>query len=332
MRPSPIRIAINGFGRIGRTILRLLSQDPRDFEIVLINDVAPLDTCAYLFKYDSIAGPFQGTVTTGPEALIVNGMSIPFHNCADLGELDLNGVDVVLECTGTANTAHTAQAGLRAGADAILISGPSDAAEITLVIGANENSLESQSIISNGSCTTNALAPLLRVLDDAFGVLSAQMTTVHCYTGSQPTIDAPRDDLARSRAAALSMVPTTTSAARLIDKVLPKLSGLIEARAIRVPTASVSSIDLTLLIKTETTSADVNAVLKANTLVSPVLGWCEDAVVSCDLRGRPASLTICPAETSLAPGGLLRVFGWYDNESGFSNRMLDMARLIARRT
>ena len=164
----------------------------RDFEVVLINDVAPLATCAYLFQYDSIAGPFQGTVTNGAQTLVVDGLAIPFYNTADLGTLDLAGVDVVLECTGAADSPAVAQAGLRAGAAAVLISGPSAAAEITLVMGANQEELHNHRVISNGSCTTNALAPLLKVLDDAFGVEAGQMTTVHCYTGSQPTIDAPR--------------------------------------------------------------------------------------------------------------------------------------------
>ncbi|WP_415182287.1 type I glyceraldehyde-3-phosphate dehydrogenase [Phaeovulum sp.] len=331
MTSGKTRIAINGFGRIGRTIARLLARNKGEFDLVLINDIAPLKTCAYLFQYDSIAGVYPGTIQTEPAALIVDGQRIPFHCEPDLRALDLSGVDVVLECTGAANDRMASGRGLVAGAKAVLVSGPSEGADITVVLGANEHMLTDQQIISNASCTTNALAPLVRVLDDTFGIESGQMTTVHCYTGSQPTIDAPRGDLTRSRAAALSMIPTTTSAARLIDRVLPHLAGLIEARAIRVPTASVSSIDLVVRIRTAATVDDVNKALFAATRTIPVLGWCDDPLVSSDLRGRPESLIICPDETSMAPSDLLRVFGWYDNESGFSNRMLDMARLIARR-
>ncbi len=327
----PIKIVLNGFGRIGRPILRLLSQENTDFELVAINDIAPLETCAYLFQYDSVFGPFQGTVVVGDKALIVNGRSIPFFQTEDIGTLNLSGVDILLECTGQVNNRNDAERGLQAGAKAVLISGPSDAADITLVLGANEDKMGDHKIISNASCTTNALAPLLRVLDENFGLESGHMTTVHCYTGSQPTVDKPRGNLARSRAAALSMVPTTTSAQRLTDMVLPHLKGRIEARAIRVPSASVSAIDLTVQTKNSVSIETVNAVLKQASENGPVFGWITQPLVSCDLRARPESLIISERETSVSVGGLLRVFGWYDNEWGFSNRMLDMARMMAAR-
>jgi len=327
----PTTLALNGFGRIGRSILRLLAQGGTEFDLIAINDIAPLETCAYLFQYDSVFGPFQGTVETGKNALIVNGKSIPFYQTQDIGTLDLSGVDILLECTGQVSTRREVVRGINSGAGAVLISGPSDAADITLVMGANEAKMGDHKIISNASCTTNALAPLLQLLDVNFGLKSGHMTTVHCYTGSQPTVDKPRGNLARSRAASLSMVPTTTSAQRLTDMVLPHLKGRVEARAIRVPSASVSAIDLTVQTKTPVTVDSVNAVLKQAAETSPVFGWITQPLVSSDLRARPESLIVSERETSVSVGGLLRVFGWYDNEWGFSNRMLDMARLMAAR-
>ncbi|MCA8868135.1 MAG: aldehyde dehydrogenase [Rhodobacteraceae bacterium] len=334
MAEPKIRLALNGFGRIGRAILRLVAtgRAGEGFEIVAINDIANLDICAYLFKYDSVYGPFPGSVDETAGMLIINGQSIPFHQQRDISNLDLTGVDLVLECTGAVIDVKSARAGLDAGAGAVLISGPSGMAEATIVLGANEHLLNGQKIVSNASCTTNALGPLLKVLDDAFGVESGHMTTVHCYTGSQPTIDKPRDNFARSRAAALSMVPTTTSASHLLGEVLPALKGRIEGRAIRVPTASVSAIDLTVQTREKVSVALVNELLEASAAASPLLGWITEPLVSTDLRGRPESLIISARETSVSVGGLLRVFGWYDNEWGFSNRMLDMAHLMATRT
>ena len=331
MTETPIRIALNGFGRIGRTLLRILLREAPDVELVLINEIEPLETCAYLFEYDSVFGPWHGEVSTGEHELIVDGQAIPFHAAPDLSALDLSGVDLVLECTGMGGKRAVAERGLAAGAKAGLVSGPSAEADVTLVLGANEGALSDERIISNASCTTNALAPLVRVLDEAFGVESGQMTTVHCYTGSQPTVDKPRSAPERSRAAALSMVPTTTSAQHQTGLVLPHMAGRIEARAIRVPTASVSCIDLTVQVRETVTEGAVNAVLRAAAEGSPVFGWTEKPLVSSDLRGRPESIVLVGPETSVSQGGLLRVFGWYDNEWGFSCRMLDMARLIARR-
>ncbi|PZQ46181.1 MAG: glyceraldehyde-3-phosphate dehydrogenase [Rhodovulum sulfidophilum] len=326
MTERKITLALNGFGRIGRSILRILARGGYDdLELRLINDIEPLESCAYLFEYDSVFGPYRGAVATGDGALIVDGRRIPFHSAPDLRDLDLSGIDIVLECTGMTGSRATVERGLQAGAGRVLISGPSDEADVTVVIGANEHELLDQRIVSNASCTTNALAPLLRLLDEGFGVVSGQMTTVHCYTGSQPTVDKPRGDAARSRAAALSMVPTTTSAGRLIGVVLPALAGRVKARAIRVPTASVSCIDLTIATARPTDAASVNALLRDAAGRSPIFGWTEKPLVSCDLRARPESIVIAGPETSVADG-LTRVFGWYDNEWGFSTRMLDMAR------
>ncbi len=331
MPTRPLRVAINGFGRIGRTLLRILLRDAPDIDLVLINEIEPLPTCAYLFQYDSVFGPWPGEVAAGQGVLTVDGRAIPFHAAQDLRALDLSGVDVVLECTGMGGARAMAERGLAAGAAAVLVSGPSAEADVTLVLGANESDLTDQRIISNASCTTNALAPLVRLLDDAFGVVSGQMTTVHCYTGSQPTVDKPRSAPERSRAAALSMVPTTTSAQHQTGLVLPHMKDRIEARAIRVPTASVSCLDLTVQTRAPVSRDEVNAVLKAAADRSAVFGWTTQPLVSSDLRGRPESVIMSGLETSVSNGGLLRVFGWYDNEWGFSCRMLDMARLIGAR-
>ena len=328
MTDERIRVAINGFGRIGRTLMRLILSEARDFDLVLVNDIAAPDLLAYLFAYDSVFGPWPETVSAGDGALLVGGRAIPLHQAEDPRALDLSGVDVLLECTGLAKTRGVAEAGLDAGARRVLISGPSPAADATLVLGANEDLLAGQPVVSNASCTTNALAPLLRLMDAAWGVESGQMTTVHCYTGSQPTVDKPRGTPERSRAAALSMVPTTTSAGALIGDVLPGLSGRVEARALRVPTASVSAIDLTVRLRERPEAGEINARLWAAAEASPVFGWIEAPLVSTDLRGRPESIVMSGPETSVA-GELVRVFGWYDNEWGFSCRMLDMARLMA---
>ncbi len=322
-----IRVAINGFGRIGRTVLRAaLRGDWPGVEIVAINDIASAEDCAYLFEYDSVFGRWPGQVMLEPGALVIDGRRLRLTREADLSQLDLSDVDLVMECTGRAETDEAARRGLRAGARRVLISGPSAAAEFTVVLGANETGLSSaMTVISNASCTTNALAPLARALDAAFGLRTGWMTTIHCYTGSQPTVDAPRGDPARSRAAALSMVPTTTSASRLLDRVLPGLAGRLSGAAVRVPVASVSAVDLTFLPGRAVTVAEVNAALSA---AGGVIGVTDRPLVSSDLRARDESIIMALPETAVTGGGLVRVFGWYDNEWGFSCRMLDMAQRI----
>jgi len=236
---------------------------------------------------------------------------------------------VLLDCTGIARSSDVAARGLSAGAGKVLISGPSPAAEITVVLGANEALLGNARIVSNASCTTNGLAPLARMIDDIAGITSAHMTTIHCYTNSQPMVDAPRGDLARSRAGALSMVPTTSSATHLIDEVLPHLAGRISGAAVRVPTASVSAVDLVVQLDRAMTPEQFDAALRAAVEASPVLGWTDKPLVSSDLRARPESLVIAGPETRMVGDKQVRVFGWYDNEWGFSARMLDIARLMA---
>ncbi len=320
-----MRVFINGFGRIGRSVLRAWAQEPGRWpglEIAGINDIADAEMCAYLFEYDSVFGPWRGTVSLTPGALVVNGRAVPLHRTPDISGLDLHGVDVVLECTGRADARAVAERGIVAGAGRVLISGPSAAADVTVVLGANEDALAGQQIVSNASCTTNALAPLVRLIGEEWGIVTGSMTTIHCYTGSQPTVDAPAADFARSRAAALSMVPTTTSAQRLLDVVLPGFAGRIAGSAVRVPVASVSCVDLVVMTETPVSAEAVNAAFRA---AGGVIGATDRALVSTDMRCRAESIVMACPETRVTPQGLLRVFGWYDNEWGFSNRMLDVA-------
>jgi glyceraldehyde 3-phosphate dehydrogenase len=321
-----MRVVVNGFGRIGRSVLRAWLQGGwPEIEIVGINDIAAPEMCAYLFEYDSVFGPWKGDVALADGALVVDGRRIALTRVPDLSTLDLSGVDLVMECTGRADTPEVAGRGLRAGAGRVLISGPSAAAEVTVVLGANEGRIGAHRIVSNASCTTNALAPLARCLHEGFGVVTGSMVTIHCYTGSQPTVDAPAADFARSRAAALSMVPTTTSAQRLLDLVLPEIAGRIEGSAVRVPTASVSAVDLCVMTERPATVEAVNGLLSA---AGGVIGVTRKPLVSTDLRARGESIVMALPETRVTRGGMLRVFGWYDNEWGFSNRMLDVARLM----
>ena len=325
------KVAINGFGRIGRTVLRQLLTTRADsgFEVVLVNDIADIELCAYLFEHDSVFGVFPQKVITDAKAIFVGDTRIPFSNDADLSQTDLSGVDIILECAGHAKTRDIAERGLKAGAKHVLISGPTDAADVTVVMGANDEDMGDAQIVSNGSCTTNAEAPILRYLDEALGLVAGHLTTIHCYTGSQPMIDAPRGDMARSRAGALSMVPTTTSATRLVKQVLPHLNDKITGAAVRVPTASVSAVDLTATVEKATSVAALNELLKK---ADPnIIGSTALPLVSTDLRGRSESLIVALPETLTTSDHQIRIFGWYDNEWGFSSRMIDMAlRMVAR--
>ena len=321
-----MRVVVNGFGRIGRSVLRAwLRGGWPDIDIVGINDIAAPEMCAYLFEFDSVFGVWTGPVALEDGALVLNGRRIALTREADLSVLDLSGVDVVMECTGRADRAGVAGRALSGGARRVLVSGPSAAAGVTVVLGANEAQLGAHRIVSNASCTTNALAPLARLLHETFGIVTGSMVTIHCYTGSQPVVDAPAADFARSRAAALSMVPTTTSAQRLLDSVLPQIAGRIEGSAVRVPVASVSAIDLCVMTDRRAT---VDAVTATLAQAGGVIGVTTRPLVSSDLRARPESIVMALPETRVTPQGMLRVFGWYDNEWGFSNRMLDIARLM----
>lgn len=332
-----VRVAINGFGRIGRSVLRAwvlgggrLGPNWPEIEIVSINDIASPETCAYLFEFDSVFGAFPGEVSVEDEFLIVDGRRIRLSQKRDTSALDLADVDILMECTGRGSR-DVANAALAAGAGRVLISGPAPEPDLTLVLGANHEALTAEhKIVSNASCTTNAIAPLVRLIDETWGLDSALMTTVHCYTGSQPTVDMPMRDPARSRAAALSMVPTTTSAEPLLDIVLPKLAGQVTGSAVRVPAASVSCVDLSVMTRAMPSADEARALLQGR--VDGVIGYTQKPLVSSDLRARPESLIVAGPEIKRSKGGMLRVFGWYDNEWGFSCRMLDVARIMGRQT
>jgi glyceraldehyde 3-phosphate dehydrogenase len=320
-----MRVVVNGFGRIGRTVLRVWLQGGwPEIDIVGINDIAAPDMCAYLFEFDSVFGVWTGSVALEEGVLVLNGRRIALTREADLSVLDLSGVDVVMECTGRADRAGVAGRALTAGARRVLVSGPSAAAGVTVVLGANEAQLGTHRIVSNASCTTNALAPLARLLHETFGIVTGSMVTIHCYTGSQPTVDAPAD-FARSRAVALSMVPTTTSARRMLDQVLPQIAGRIEGSAVRVPVASVSAVGLCVMTEQPVLVTRVNTLLSG---AGGVIGATDRPLVSSDLRVRPESIVMALPETRVTPQGMLRIFGWYHNEWGFSNRMLDVTRLM----
>ena len=327
-----MRIVINGFGRIGRTILRQIITDPAhvDIEVVQINDIAPLETCAYLFKYDSTFGPLPCDIITEATGLRIKDRLIPFTRHSMPKGTDFTTADVVLECTGKLESHEMAARGLDAGARAVLISGPSEFAQITAVLGANEQTLGSAQIVSNSSCTTNAIGPLMRAVDAALGIERAHITTIHCYTSSQPLVDTPRANLARSRAGAESMVPTTTSAAKELEVILPQLGARTSVAALRVPSLSVSAIDATLQLSSPLGTSPL-PVLRDIVATSLVIGATDDPCVSRDMRGRAESLLLALPETQMIGNSQLRVFGWYDNEWGFSARMIDMARLLAAR-
>lgn len=328
------RIAINGFGRIGRSVLRAWLAAPDRWpglQIVGVNDIAGAEMAAYLFEYDSVFGRWPGRVIEEPGAIVIDGRRLAFTAATDWARLPLAGIDIVMECSGKTRERAVAAPLLAAGAGRVLVSGPCPDADFTVVLGANEAGLApGQRVVSNASCTTNALAPLARLLDAAFGIETGFMTTVHCYTGSQPTVDAPRGDMARSRAAALSMVPTTSSAERLADLVLPQLAGRIEGAAIRVPVASVSAVDLCVTTREPVSTEAVNAAFRAAAAgpESHIFGVTDRPLVSSDLRAMPQSVVMALPETRVTAGGLLRVLGWYDNEWGFANRMLDVATIM----
>jgi len=327
-----MRIVINGFGRIGRTILRQILTSPNhsDIDVALINDIAPLQTCAYLLKYDSTFGPLPYEVITETAGLRIKGIYIPFSQHATPQGADFPECDVLLECTGKLNSREMTQRGLAAGARSVLISGPSEFADTTAVLGANEETVGQARIVSNSSCTTNAIGPMMRALDAALGINHAHITTIHCYTGSQPMVDAPRGDLARSRAGAESMVPTTTSAAKELRNILPDLGARTSVAALRVPSLSVSALDATLQISRKLPD-NISNVLRDIAAQSPVIGTIEDPCVSRDMRGRAESLIIALPQTQTIGDNQLRIFGWYDNEWGFSARMIEMARLLSAR-
>ena len=328
-------VAINGFGRIGRCILRALVETGRtDIEVVAINDLGPVETNAHLLRFDSVHGRFGAEVEARADRLIVDGKEIRVTAERDPAALPWADVDIALECTGIFTARDKAALHLQNGSRKVLISAPGAEADKTIVYGVNDASLTPEDVVvSNASCTTNCLAPVVKVLDDAFGIETGYMTTIHSYTGDQPTLDTLHTDLYRARAAAMSMIPTSTGAARAVGLVMPHLKGRLDGSAIRVPTPNVSTVDLCFMPTNAASVADVNAAIKAASEAGPlkgILGYSEDPLVSMDFNHDPRSSIFAAPQTKLTDGGMLRVMSWYDNEWGFSNRMLDTAATMAR--
>ncbi|WP_281954318.1 type I glyceraldehyde-3-phosphate dehydrogenase [Pseudophaeobacter arcticus] len=324
-----LKIAINGFGRIGRGVMRaLLENGGGDIEVVAINDLAPVETLAHLLKYDSVHGRLKTPVETGADHMILAGKTIRLTAMRDPKDLPWSDVDIAFECTGHFTSRTAAAAHLANGSKRVLLSAPGKEMDRTVVYGVNHMTLTAEDlIVSNASCTTNCLAPLAQVLDQNFGIQTGYMTTIHAYTGDQPTHDSPHSDLYRGRAAALSMVPTSTGAARAIAEVLPQLKGRLEGSAIRVPTPNVSMVDLSFMPERPATVEAINAAVRAAAegSLKGVLSYEEDPMVSVDFNHDPHSSCFAAAQTSVTAAGLIRVVSWYDNEWGFSNRMLDTA-------
>ncbi len=327
------KVGVNGFGRIGRSIFRAALKHP-DVEIVGINDLTDIQTMAHLLKYDSIHGRLDTSVDVGENRLIVGGISIPYLSVRDPAKLNWGevGADVVAECTGVFRDHESASKHLAAGARKVIISAPAKDPDVTMVMGVNSTLYDPQRhhIISNASCTTNCLAPVAKVLMENFGIIHGLMTTIHAYTGSQRLLDFPHKDLRRARAAAVSMIPTTTGAARAVALVLPELEGKLNGLAIRVPTPNVSIVDLVVNVEKEgLTQSDVNSVLKeaSETTLAGVMGYSEEPLVSIDYNGCPLSSNV-DAPSTYVMGNMVKVLSWYDNEMGYSSRMVDMAAMI----
>lgn len=331
-----VKVAINGFGRIGRLVARaMLERQDTGLELVAINDLADAKSNAWLFSRDSVHGKYPGSVAAEGNDLVIDGQRIRVtaeRDPANLPHAEL-GIDIVLECTGFFTDRASAQKHLDAGAKRVLISAPAKGADLTVVYGVNHERLEAgHTIVSNASCTTNCLAPVAKVLNDAFGIERGLMTTIHAYTNDQKILDQVHSDPRRARAAAMSMIPTTTGAARAVGEVLPELKGRLDGSAVRVPTPDVSLIDLTFTPAREVTRDEVNAALKAAADSGPLAGildYSDEPLVSIDLLHNQASSTIDSLETAVIEGKLVRVVSWYDNEWGFSNRMVDTARAMA---
>jgi glyceraldehyde 3-phosphate dehydrogenase len=331
-----VRVAINGFGRIGRLVLRsIVEHARRDIEVVAINDLGPVETNAHLLRYDSVHGRFPAIVTTGEDWIDVGLGKIKVtaeRDPAKLPHKDV-GVDIAFECTGLFTARDKAAAHLTAGAKRVLISAPGENADKTIVYGVNHETLTgSDTVVSNGSCTTNCLAPVAKVLLDLCGIERGYMTTIHSYTGDQPTLDTMHKDLYRARAAGLSMIPTSTGAAKALGLVLPELKGKLDGSSVRVPTPNVSVVDLKVVPTRDTTVAEINEALKAasNGALKGVLAVTDEPLVSMDFNHIAASSTAALPQTQVIEGKLARVLAWYDNEWGFSTRMADTALAMAK--
>jgi len=331
-----VRVAINGFGRIGRNILRAIVESGRtDIEVVTVNDLGPVETNAHLLRFDSVHGRFPHEVIVDGDTLVIGKNRIKVTAIKDPAQLPHKelGVDIALECTGIFTTRDKAAAHLAAGAKRVIVSAPADGADYTAVFGVNHEGLSKDHlVISNGSCTTNCLAPVAKVLQETVGIEHGFMTTVHSYTGDQPTLDTMHKDLYRARAAALSSIPTSTGAAKAIGLVIPELKGKLDGSSIRVPTPNVSLIDLKFVAKRATTIDEINAAMKAAAAgpLKGVLAVTDQPNVSHDFNHDPHSATFHLDQTKVIDGTFVRVMAWYDNEWGFSNRMADMTAYFAK--
>ncbi|MDE4132067.1 type I glyceraldehyde-3-phosphate dehydrogenase [Phaeobacter sp. QD34_3] len=328
------KVAINGFGRIGRcTLAHIIESGRNDIEVVKINATGPIETNAHLLRYDSVHGRFPHAVAVNDDTLDLGRGPIKVFSTYNPEELDWDGVDVVLECSGVFNSKEQSAVHLRQGARKVLISAPAKNADRTVVYGVNHRDLRSDElVVSNGSCTTNCLAPLAKVLNDAIGIDSGIVTTVHSYTGDQPTLDRRHKDLYRARAAALSMIPTSTGAAKAIGEVLPELSGRLDGSAIRVPTPNVSAVDLTFMAARDVTENDVNAIMAeaAQGHMQQIISYETEPKVSIDYNHDSHSCNFAADQTKVMGARLVRVMAWYDNEWGFSCRMADTANAMGR--
>jgi glyceraldehyde 3-phosphate dehydrogenase len=331
------RVAINGFGRIGRLVARAILERPDcGLELVSVNDLADAKANAWLFSRDSVHGKFPGTVEAAGDAIVVDGKRIQVTAERDPAKLPhkANGVEIALECTGFFTDRAGGEAHIQAGAKRVLISAPAKGVDLTVVYGVNDDKLTAEHrIVSNASCTTNCLAPVAKVLNDTIGIERGLMTTIHAYTNDQKILDQIHSDLRRARAAAMSMIPTTTGAARAVGEVLPELKGKLDGSAIRVPVPDGSIVDLTFTPSRDTTRDEVNGVLKAASesgRLKGILDYSEDPLVSVDIVHTPASSTVDSLETAVIEGKLVRVVSWYDNEWGFSNRMVDTAAAMGK--
>ena len=326
-----VRVAINGFGRIGRNVLRAIAESGRkDIEVVGINDLGPVETNAHLLRFDSVHGRFPGTVTVEGDSISLGNGKIKVSAERDPAKLPWKalGVDIALECTGIFTAREKAALHLTAGAKRVLVSAPAENADATIVYGVNHDKLTKEHlVVSNGSCTTNCLAPVAKVLNDTVGIEIGFMTTIHAYTGDQPTLDTLHKDLYRGRAAAMSMIPTSTGAAKAIGLVLPELNGKLDGVAIRVPTPNVSVMDLKIVASRKTTKEEINDAMKraAEQQLKGILAYTNAPNVSIDFNHDPHSSTFHMDQTKVQNGTLVRVMSWYDNEWGFSNRMADTA-------
>lgn len=324
-----VKVAINGFGRIGRNVLRGIVESGRtDIEVVAINDLGPVETNAHLLRYDSVHGRFPAEVKVNGSSIDVGRGPIEVTAIRNPAELPWSNVDIVLECTGIFTSKEKCQAHLENGSKRVLISAPGTDADKTIVFGVNHNTLTKDDIVvSNASCTTNCLSPVAKVLNDSIGITRGFMTTIHSYTGDQPTLDTMHSDLYRARAAALSMIPTSTGAAKAVGLVLPELKGKLDGVAIRVPTPNVSVVDLTFEAARDTSVEEINEAIKsaANGQLKGVLGYTDEPLVSIDFNHNPHSSIFHMDQTKVMEGKLCRILTWYDNEWGFSNRMADTA-------